>query len=400
MPTDWLTLNAGLRYSHFWSKDRVDPYERTQVTNDRVVLGYTTDAGGFSPSVGVVVEPLDGAQLYANYSNAMRAPSIIGSVSAFNSMVANDGVKPERSSNWEVGANLRRSGVLTEDDKGMVKLGYFNWDVKDYIARGIIVDPSNPHALALNIGNIDRAKFSGLEFAGRYEIGGFTADLAANYFLDVEYCRTVDSCDSKSLYADYATNHVQPEYAIDLTLSQKLLDDRLTVGGRVSHIGPRAIGHGDVTAQGAQQFIAPINWDPYTLVDVFAEYKLSDSVTASIRVENLFDRYYIDPLGLVAQPGPGRTFYASLSGTLGGDQKLPGLPSPFGHGSDGAVLGDWSGLHAGVHAGGGFGQSWGTTTAGDGSANAIAASESADLSLNSDGPWRGRVQHQLDRRSA
>ena len=50
MPTDWLTLNAGLRYSHFWSKDRVDPYERTQVTNDRVVLGYTTDAGGFSPS--------------------------------------------------------------------------------------------------------------------------------------------------------------------------------------------------------------------------------------------------------------------------------------------------------------------------------------------------------------
>lgn len=383
MPTDWLTLNAGLRYSHFWSKDRVDPYERTQVTNDRVVLGYTTDAGGFSPSVGVVVDPFEGTQFYANYSNAMRAPSIIESVSAFNSVVANDAVKPERSSNWEVGANFRRGGLITEHDKGMVKLGYFNWDVKDYIARGIIVDPTNPNNLALNIGNIDRAKFSGLEFSGRYEIGGFTADLAANYFLNVEYCRTADSCDSKSLYADYATNHVQPEYAIDLTLSQKLFEDRLTVGGRVSHIGPRAIGHGDVTAQGAQQFIAPINWDPYTLVDVFAEYRLSENLTASVRVENLFDRYYIDPLGLAAQPGPGRTFYASLSGTLGGDQKLPGLPSSLSGGTDASGARDWSGLHAGVHAGGGFAQTWGSTTAGDGSANAIAATESADLGLDS-----------------
>jgi len=383
MPTDWLTLNAGLRYSHFWSKDRVDPYERTQVTNDRVVLGYTTDAGGFSPSVGVVVEPVEGGQLYANYSNAMRAPSIIESVSAFNSMVANDAVKPERSSNWEVGVNYTHSDLLTQDDKGMVKLGYFNWNVKDYISRGIIVDPTNPNALALNIGNIDRAKFSGLEFSGRYEIAGFTADLAANYFLNVEYCRTADTCDSKSLYADYATNHVQPEYAIDLTLSQKLFEDRLTVGGRVSYTGPRAIGHGDVTAQGAQQFISPISWDPYTLVDVFAEYKLSDSVTASVRVENLFDRYYIDPLGLVAQPGPGRTFYASLSGTLGGDQKFPDLPSALSGNADAAGTRDWSGLYAGVHAGGGFGQIKGNTTAGDGSADATAATESADLKLNS-----------------
>jgi hemoglobin/transferrin/lactoferrin receptor protein len=382
---DWLTLNAGLRYSHFWSKDRVDPYSRSQVTTDRIVPGFTTDAGGFSPSVGITVEPFEGTQLYVNYANALRAPSIIESVSAFNSVVASDAVKPERSSNWEIGANFTRDGLLTQSDRAMLKLGYFNWDVKDYLARGLIVDPANPNSLALNITNIDRAKFSGVEFSGRYEVGGFTAELAANYFLNVEYCRTADTCDSKSLYADYATNHVQPEYSVDLTLSQKLLDERLTVGGRVSYVGPRAIGHGDVTAQGASQFIAPVLWEPYTLVDVFTEYEVSDNLTAAFRVENLFDQFYVDPLGLVSQPGPGRTFYASLTGSLGGDQKLPSLFSRSSGRSGDDVSGvvDWTGLYAGVHADGGFAREEGTTTAFDGTADATAATESASLDMNS-----------------
>src|SRR5690606_24461723 len=54
-PVDWATLNAGLRYSHFWSKDRYDPYEREDIESR--VLGFRTNDGGFSPSVGVTLEP-------------------------------------------------------------------------------------------------------------------------------------------------------------------------------------------------------------------------------------------------------------------------------------------------------------------------------------------------------
>lgn len=384
-PVDWATLNAGLRYSHFWSKDRYDPYEREDIESR--VLGFRTNDGGFSPSVGVTLEPFDGSQFYVNYSNTMRAPSVIESVSAFNSVVANADVKPERSSNWEVGTNLTRDGLLTGEDRGMLKLGYFNWGVKDYIARSVR-NGSGP--LTLNIENIDRAKFSGIELSGRYEIGGFTADLSANYFLNVEYCRTAGTCENKSLYGDYATNHVQPEYTIDLTLSQKLLEDQLTVGGRISHVGPRAIGHGDVTAQGASEFISLVDWKPYTLVDVFAEYRITEDLTAAVRVENLFDRFYVDPLGLVTQPGPGRTFYASLTGSFGGEQSFQPFSNPLaglsgGHGAarggEAAAI-DWSGLYAGVHAGGAFGRTWGSTTTLDGSDSTIAARESADLKLN------------------
>ncbi|CAN1725189.1 hemoglobin/transferrin/lactoferrin receptor protein [Hyphomicrobium sp. 1Nfss2.1] len=380
-PVDWLTLNGGLRYSHFWLKDRTDPYDRTQVTNDRVVLGYKTDEGGFSPSAGVTLKPLDGMELYVNYSSTLRAPSIIESVSAFNSVVAHDGVGPERSSNWEVGTNLRRDGLLSGDDRGMVKLGYFNWDVKNYLARNIMVIDGTT---VLNIENIDRAKFEGLEFSSRYENGGFTADLAANYFLNVEYCRTADTCGASTLYGDYATNHVQPKYTVDLTVAQKLFEDRLTVGGRASYVGPRAIGHGDVTVVGASQFIAPVNWEPYVLVDLFSEYKLTESLTASLRVENVFDKYYIDPLSLVAQPGPGRTFYASFTKTFGGDDTLPELPSLFTHAESGASgQVDWGGLYVGLHGGAGLAATWGNTTALDGTPDPIAATESADMKFDS-----------------
>jgi len=380
---DWLTLNAGLRYAHYWSKDRVDPYSRSQVTTDRVILGYETDGGGLSPSAGITVEPFEGTQFYVNYANAMRTPSIIESVSAFNSVVANSDVRPEFSRNWEVGTNLTREGLIAADDKAMLKLGYFNWDVKDYLARGVIVDPNSPNLLSLDITNIDRARFSGIELGGRYEVGGFTADLAANYFLNVEYCRTADTCEDKSLYGDYATNHVQPEYSLSLTVSQKLLEDRLTLGGRISHVGSRAIGHGDVTAQGAQQFIAPVLWEPYTLVDVFAEVEISDNLTAEFRIENLFDRYYIDPLGLVSQPGPGRTFSASLTGTLGGSETfVPPFLNSFGEDATSGPV-DLTGFYAGVHGAAGLALERGTTTALDGSTDATTASESADLDMAS-----------------
>ncbi|WP_411037335.1 TonB-dependent receptor domain-containing protein [Shinella sp. BYT-45] len=308
-PVDWLTLNGGIRYSHYWSKDR-----RTVANSpDQLNSKPNRQEGGFSPSVGLTLEPIDGFQLYANYSNALRFPSLFESVSAFT-IIPNPALGPERASNWEIGANLRHDGLFTEGDVAMVKLGYFNWNIDDYVARAFRAFPGNGYTwYGMQVYNIDRARFSGLELSARYENGGFTAQLGASYYLNVEFCQLNGICEDKTMYGDYATNHVPPEYSVDLTLSQTFLDDRLTVGGRVSHAGPRAIGHGQVTAQGLSQFISAINWKPYTLVDVFADYKINENFTASFRVENLFDRYYVDPLGLVQQPGPGRTFYASLT---------------------------------------------------------------------------------------
>lgn len=307
--TDWLTLNGALRYQHYWSEDRSPPqdipYDDTH--------GQSLSGGGFSPSLGVTIEPIKGTQLYANYSNTLRSPSIMESLTGFSTWF-NTELEPERSSNWEIGANLVRDGVLTSGDRGMLKLGYFDWTVKDYIAREwTTVDLDTIIINTMLVYNIHQAHFSGLELSGRYEIGGLSAELAANYYLDVEFCRTADTCDDRSLYADYATNQVPPEYSVSLAVAQKLLDDSVTIGGRISHVGPRAIEHGQVTGQGLSQFISLVDWEPYTLVDVFAEYKVNENFTVSARIENLTDQFYVDSLSLVQQPGPGRTFYLSLT---------------------------------------------------------------------------------------
>lgn len=304
-PLEWLTINGGLRYEHYWSKDRNDPYlNRPSYTYDN-----KTNGDGWSPSVGIVIEPFHGAQLYATYSNVMRAPGLIEVASGFSMNVSPE-VGPERASNWEFGANFTKRGLVGEDDQGMVKLGYFDWTIDDYIAREwqTVGGISSMH-----IHNLERAHFAGMELSGRYEWSGFTAELGANYYTDVEFCPTSDTCEDKSLYADYATNQVPPEYSISLSLSKTFFDDALTLGGRLLHVGPRAIEHGAATATGASNFITQVEWDPYTLVDAFAEYKVTDNLTAALRVENLTDQYYVDPLSLVQQPGPGRTFYASMT---------------------------------------------------------------------------------------
>lgn len=375
-PFDWLTLNGGLRYAHYDIEDR-----RTWANSDSQLNSEPNRSeGGFSPSVGVTVEPLDGVQIYTNYSNALRFPSLIETVSAFT-LIVNSDLEPERASNWEAGVNLRKDGLFGGGDRGMLKLGYFNWDIDNYISRqwSSFQSPSGSTYWGMGIINIDRAKFSGLELSGRYENDGFTAELGANYYLNVEYCLTSDTCDNTSLYSDYATNHVPPEYSFNLTLSQKLFDDRLTVGGRVTHTGPRAIGHGQETAAGLSSFIELINWKPYTLVDLFAEYRINDNLTASVSIENLTDRYYVDPLGLVNQPGPGRTMRVAMTGTLGGDHDFQAYSPVLRRPERGEQ--DWTGLYAGVHAGAGLGRIEGNVTALDGTADPVAATESPDLAL-------------------
>lgn len=375
-PLDWLTLNAGLRYSHYWSEDRGVITSSTQVNPEP-----SRDDGGFSPSAGVVVEPVKGTQLYANYSSALRMPTLFESVAGYT-LIPNPDVGPERSNNWELGVNVVKDGVFEATDKTMLKFGYFNWDVEDYVARvsRSFVDPTYGYTYTgLQVVNIDRAKFEGLEFSGRYENNGFTADLAASYYLNVEFCPTTDTCDGSTLSGDYATNQVPPQYSANLTVSQKLLNDDLTVGGRISYTGPRSVGHGPVQ-YGASAIIAPIDWQPYWLFDVFAEHKLSEDITLWATVENVTDRYYVDPLSLVQQPGPGRTARIGMTSRFGGSDPISSasLARLFSS-TEGAA--DWSGLYAGAYSAYDFAEFDGTTTALDGTTAGYPALEAPNLEV-------------------
>ncbi|WP_158282732.1 TonB-dependent receptor [Aminobacter sp. AP02] len=309
-PTDWMTFDGGLRYQAYATQDRSD-------LSDTPVKSYPgqTDrrsGSGVVPSFGVEVTPLDGVQLFGRYTEGLRMPSLTESASIGYTFVM-AGLRPERAHNWEFGVNVDRNGLISADDEFRLKAAFFDNTVKDYVSRQMrLINYEGSLWTGLFTENIYAAKFQGIELSGRYGKGGFSAEFGANYYTDVSFCPTADTCNNRSLYADYATNQVPPQYSLSLTLSQQLFDDRLTVGGRVVHTGPRTIGH-DNGIGGAAPFIAQVKWEPYTLVDVFAEYKINDNVTANFRVENLTDQYYVDPLGLGEMPGPGRTAWAGLT---------------------------------------------------------------------------------------
>lgn len=298
-PTEWLTAKAGLKYQRYQSTDNSTP-------------GNNSSSGGFSQSLGLTVTPFDEVQIYGQVSSTLRMPTLFESISVGALSNLNGSLKPERSNNLEVGVNFNTSDLLSNDDLFMAKLEYFDWTISDYVAREFYTDPVT-NLFNNRMFNIDKAHFSGIELSTVYENNGFKAEWAANYYTDITFCRLAGHCEEKSLYGDYSTNQIPPEYMTNLTLSQKFFSDSLTIGGRVLHVGPRAIGHGDVTGQGAQQFISLVEWKAHTLFDAFAEYEINENLKLSLRGENLTDELYIDPLSLANQPAPGRTIYGSLT---------------------------------------------------------------------------------------
>jgi len=309
-PLSWLTFNAGMRYQHFESVDN-----GTSTTTIAGLPGQTRNRSGdgVSPNIGVTVSPVDGLQLFVTYSEGLRSPSLIESTGAY-ALYVDPNIAPERSQTWEFGGNVMKDGLLAADDSVRMKLAYFDTDVKDYISRVTVPYPA-PILYYLVAKNIHGAKFSGFEFSGRYEVSGFSADFGANYYTNVEFCSAPGACASKSLPADYAANHIPPRYMLSLTLAQKFFSDALVVGGRVSHVGPRSADIGTAVS-GAATLVAPVQWDPYTLFDAFAEYKYSERMTFEASAENLSDVYYVNPLSNGYMPAPGRTFRFGVTATF------------------------------------------------------------------------------------
>lgn len=325
---DWLKLDGGMRYHRFSAQNNAegntDPKQKD---------------GAFDYSTTMTVTPYEGWNVYGSYKNASRLPSLFETSGGFATIVDPD-LKPETSKTWEIGTNFTRDAVFNNDDSVRFKVSYFDSTIDNYINRTL------KGGRNMLIRNIDQAKMAGIDLSARYEQGGFSAELAGSYYTNIEYCITRDTCANSSLASDYATNYVPPEYQVSLTLSQTLLDERLSLSGRVSHIGPRAADAQTPDAGGASM-IAQIPWKPYTLVDLWASYKLSEAAKLSFAVENLTDVYYVEPLSLTRIPSPGRTLRIGFT-TDFSPSSLKGWAD-----LDNANAHDWNGLYAGLHLGGG-----------------------------------------------
>lgn len=313
----------GVRYNDFGVIDStVYPSQVSDVVSGYDYSGKASNSGGaFSPALGINIEVLPDTFVYASYTQGFRMPSLFETSQGVLQTLPGKGLKPERSSNWEVGASTLRKGLLVEDDAAAIKLAYFNNTIKNYITR--YYDPSPGSWGQMRFSNTDSYKTSGLELQARYDAGRVFADLSSTYYLKTETCdaafaatlratsdgyqKTADTpnCTPGSFMGSYTNTQNPPRLAGNLTTGLRFFDQSLTLGTRITYTsGPT------VTADKPWQTGATtpqLNYREVALVDLFLSYKLQEDASLNVSLQNVTDRYYLDPLAQSFMPAPGRT---------------------------------------------------------------------------------------------
>ncbi len=288
---DKIRFDAGIRYDTF--KTGIGDYDNPNGVTDKT-------GSKANPNFGITLMPLEGLQIFGTYAEGWRPPSVRETTLRMSGYInANPDLRPEQSENWEFGANYLRNGILTDSDKLRMKVAYFDNDYTDFIVR------ANVAGFPRGFRNIPGVKMKGIEFSGAYDIGWAFTEFGINRYTKVEYCLTA-TCASETGGDDYASYHIPPKYSGSITLGFRLLDEKLTVGGRMTYAGDRAIGRVGTGAVDS-------DWAPYVVYDLFSTYKFDDQMIVDVSAENVTDLYYLDALSDARMPSPGRTVRVTMT---------------------------------------------------------------------------------------
>jgi hemoglobin/transferrin/lactoferrin receptor protein len=304
-PTDWVTFSAGARFDYYEAKGQ------------RIYESFPSQSGSrVSPNVGVTLKPLDGLQIFAQYKEGYRAPSLRESYWALPWILAvNPDLKGEVSKNWEFGFNVLEENVLTDGDKLGFKASYFRNRYEDFIATGSVVGDFG--LLLQQFQNIDRANYHGIELSSTYDTGTFFAEGSFTKYLKTEYCTEDRGCYTPRLDEVLANlsppNYVPPEWSGSVTAGFRMFEEALTIGGRATFSSVRSGSDWPPKGGGIGLIGLQYTWPEFVVFDLFGSYKFSEDTMLNFSVENLTDQYYYGPLATTGMPSPGRTARLTLT---------------------------------------------------------------------------------------
>lgn len=155
---DLVEVTGGLRYDYYDSRGKGYLASYPERSESKV-----------SPNIGITVTPMPGVQLFALYKEGFRAPSLRETHWNYQDLLINNpNLLGEKARNIELGVNVLRDGVFRGDDSLRLKGVIFHNTYDDYIVRQSASTTSN---YPYHWGNIDQAKFQGIEFSGSYDSG-------------------------------------------------------------------------------------------------------------------------------------------------------------------------------------------------------------------------------------
>ncbi|MCX8999714.1 TonB-dependent hemoglobin/transferrin/lactoferrin family receptor [Rhizobiaceae bacterium BDR2-2] len=333
---DWLSVSGGIRYDYYTidgsttvfselKQIKIDPdcvWRCATITIPQEAYAADVDlsGGAWSPTFGVTVKPADGLQLFAKYAHTYRPPTVMeavmggthvgGASSGTGRFAPNPWIEPEQADTFEIGANLSYDSVFQAGDSFRAKAVAFYRRVDNYIAIGTV--DLDEETYQTNFGayvNLDgTTPMRGVELeanydAGRYYIGGSFSYLDADYATTYTYNGTSHLTDSYILF-------VPPRTKFSLDGGVRFFEEKLTLGGRVTHVGAADKNIGGSASAG---LVSSWQTGDYTLFDIYGSYKFNPKTTLRFAVNNVTDVAYVPALGQSTLPAPGRTVTASLN---------------------------------------------------------------------------------------
>lgn len=249
------------------------------------------DGGAFDPKVTLAAQVTDWLQPYITYSETMRSPTAAELFIGGNhpgagriSFVPNPFLAPESQRGIEIGANIKHDGIFTPADAFRMKADYYHMDVEDYIAA--CATTGGQMYFCNTPGN---STVQGVELQGTYDAGYIFAGLSYTY----------THTDLPAQTDGLGAHSNLPEHTVVASGGVRLLDRRLTLGGRISHFSESDVGTQNVGGFYASQFMPG-----YTLVDLFSSYKVTETFEVGFNINNVFDKEYTEALTTPFFDGP------------------------------------------------------------------------------------------------
>ena len=267
-PVEGLTINGGVRH---------DDHNRYG--------GRTLFAAG-----GVWELPT-GTTVRASYGEGFKAPSLYQLFSEYGNVTLN----PERADGWEAGVEQAMFGRLFTIGATYFQRTTTNQIIYNSCSTGT-TDPlcTVPGTDTERYGyylNVARAKTHGIEAVAALNLGGFT--------LDGNYSWTVAEDRSEGTVNEGNWLPRRPRHSANASLSYDFAFG-LTLGSAVRWSGKSYDNASNAT-----------RLDDYTLVDLRAEYAISDALRLFARAENIFDEHYMTAYRYGTL---GRSIYAGVRG--------------------------------------------------------------------------------------
>ena len=262
----------------------------------------------------------DNGRLHLRWARMTRFPSIYeatnmssGAVYRYPMLDTID-LKPERSTNWEVGYTYNFAPLWSRLREGDVRLTYFSNTIKN------VIDTNENKDLM----QYDRKITRGIELQSRLDFGRFFMSLGGTYRLKQETCdanlsfaydmyhNRVPACIEGGIGVTRFYQSIQPKYSINLDMGVRLLGEKLELGIRGIHHSRRSSKQHDELVDKGLSFLfnstgQAYHWRASTIWDAYARYRIGNRLSLNLGVNNLTNRYYLDPMSNVPTPGPGRT---------------------------------------------------------------------------------------------